>query len=134
MNVPSDWPLLAATGLGRGPPHQGCSSLQICLKCRGVKETNMPVYCSCAGAFALTIRTKVGLPQPTNPAAFPIYPHPLHRRAGACSAARSHCDCSFLQVFMEQIGIFQNIAQHYGMSYLMETLEWLLQKNPQLGQ
>lgn len=34
---------------------------------------------------------------------------------------------------MEQIGIFQNIAQHYGMSYLTETLEWLLQQNPQLG-
>ncbi|XP_059531846.1 DNA polymerase epsilon catalytic subunit A isoform X2 [Myotis daubentonii] len=66
----------------------------ICLKCRGVKETNMSVYCSCAGGFALTIHTKV---------------------------------------FMEQIRIFRNIAQHYGMSYLMETLEWLLQKNPQLG-
>lgn len=66
----------------------------ICLKCQGVKETNMPVYCSCAGDFALTIRTKV---------------------------------------FMDQIRIFQNIAQHYGMSYLMETLEWLLQKNLQLG-
>ncbi|XP_036290221.1 DNA polymerase epsilon catalytic subunit A isoform X1 [Pipistrellus kuhlii] len=66
----------------------------VCLKCRGVKETNMAVYCSCAGGFALTIHTKV---------------------------------------FMEQIRIFRNIAQHYGMSYLMETLEWLLQKNPQLG-
>nr|XP_021531028.1 DNA polymerase epsilon catalytic subunit A-like [Aotus nancymaae] len=66
----------------------------VCLKCRGVKETHMPVYCSCAGDFALTIHT---------------------------------------QVFMEQIRIFQNIARHYGMSYLLETLEWLLQKNPQLG-
>ncbi|XP_004276670.1 DNA polymerase epsilon catalytic subunit A isoform X1 [Orcinus orca] len=66
----------------------------ICLKCRGVKETNMATYCSCAGAFSLTIHTKV---------------------------------------FMEQIRTFQNIAQHYGMSYLMETLEWLLQQNPQLG-
>uniref|UniRef100_A0A8D1TG87 DNA polymerase epsilon catalytic subunit n=1 Tax=Sus scrofa TaxID=9823 RepID=A0A8D1TG87_PIG len=66
----------------------------VCVKCRGVKETNMAVYCSCAGGFALTIHTKV---------------------------------------FMEQIGIFQNIAQHYGMSYLTETLEWLLQQNPQLG-
>uniref|UniRef100_A0A8C9JJA6 DNA polymerase epsilon catalytic subunit n=1 Tax=Panthera tigris altaica TaxID=74533 RepID=A0A8C9JJA6_PANTA len=37
------------------------------------------------------------------------------------------------KVFMDQIRIFQNIAQHYGMSYLMETLEWLLQKNLQLG-
>lgn len=35
---------------------------------------------------------------------------------------------------MEQIRTFRNIAQHCGMSYLMETLEWLLQKNPQLGQ
>lgn len=34
---------------------------------------------------------------------------------------------------MEQIRIFRNIAQHYGMSYLMETLERLLQKSPQLG-
>ncbi|KAM8817888.1 DNA polymerase epsilon catalytic subunit A isoform 4-T4 [Rhynchonycteris naso] len=65
----------------------------ICLKCQGVKENNMSVYCSCAGGFTLTIHTKV---------------------------------------FMEQIGIFRNIAQHYGMSYLMEALEWLLQKNPQL--
>ncbi|ELK14231.1 DNA polymerase epsilon catalytic subunit A [Pteropus alecto] len=65
-----------------------------CLRCGGVKETHMSVYCTCAGSFALTIRTKV---------------------------------------FMEQIGTFRNIAQHCGMSYLMETLEWLLQRNPQLG-
>ncbi|XP_010602547.1 DNA polymerase epsilon catalytic subunit A isoform X3 [Fukomys damarensis] len=66
----------------------------VCQKCGGVKETHMPVYCSCAGDFALTIHT---------------------------------------QAFMEQIGIFQNIAQHYGMSYLTETLRWLLQKDPQVG-
>ncbi|XP_006147397.3 DNA polymerase epsilon catalytic subunit A [Tupaia chinensis] len=66
----------------------------ICLKCRGVKETNMPVYCSCAGDFDLTVHT---------------------------------------QVFMEQVGIFRNIAQHYGMAYLMETLDWLLQKSPSGG-
>ncbi|XP_047418330.1 DNA polymerase epsilon catalytic subunit A isoform X1 [Sciurus carolinensis] len=66
----------------------------VCLKCRGVKETHMPVYCSCAGDFALTIRT---------------------------------------QVFMEQVGTFQNIAQHYGMPHLRETLEWLLQESPRPG-
>uniref|UniRef100_A0AC11CBA7 DNA polymerase epsilon, catalytic subunit n=1 Tax=Ovis aries TaxID=9940 RepID=A0AC11CBA7_SHEEP len=66
----------------------------VCLKCRGVKETNMAVYCSCAGGFSLTIHTKV---------------------------------------FMEQIGIFRNIAQHYGMSYLRETLDWLQLQNPQVG-
>ncbi|XP_005403009.1 PREDICTED: DNA polymerase epsilon catalytic subunit A isoform X4 [Chinchilla lanigera] len=66
----------------------------VCQKCSGVKETHMPVYCSCAGDFALTIHT---------------------------------------QAFMEQIGIFQNIAQHYSMSYLKETLDWLLQKGPRAG-
>lgn len=66
----------------------------VCLKCRGVKETNMAMYCSCAGGFSLTIHTKV---------------------------------------FMEQVGIFRNIAQHYGMSYLKETLDWLQLQNPQVG-
>uniref|UniRef100_A0A8C5NU58 DNA polymerase epsilon catalytic subunit n=1 Tax=Jaculus jaculus TaxID=51337 RepID=A0A8C5NU58_JACJA len=66
----------------------------ICVKCHGVKETHMPMYCCCAGDFALTIHT---------------------------------------QVFMEQIGIFQNIAQHYNMSYLQEILEWLIQTSPVSG-
>ncbi|KAK3514779.1 hypothetical protein QTP70_030670 [Hemibagrus guttatus] len=29
-----------------------------CAKCRGVKEANMPLYCSCAGDFKLTFSTK----------------------------------------------------------------------------
>ncbi|XP_027018753.2 DNA polymerase epsilon catalytic subunit A [Tachysurus fulvidraco] len=29
-----------------------------CAKCRGVKESNMPLYCSCAGDFKLTFSTK----------------------------------------------------------------------------
>uniref|UniRef100_F6ZFB6 DNA polymerase epsilon catalytic subunit n=1 Tax=Ornithorhynchus anatinus TaxID=9258 RepID=F6ZFB6_ORNAN len=65
----------------------------VCLKCKGVKEANMPIYCSCAGDFSLTIPTKA---------------------------------------FVEQITIFRNIAQHYAMSYLLETIEWLLQMNPRL--
>ncbi|MEJ1281892.1 polymerase (DNA directed) epsilon [Cricetulus griseus] len=32
--------------------------------------------------------------------------------------------------FMEQIRIFQNIAKHYNMSYLQETIAWLLQTSP----
>ncbi|PKK16595.1 hypothetical protein A306_00000309, partial [Columba livia] len=67
----------------------------VCKKCHGVKETHMPVYCSCAGDFALTISS---------------------------------------QTFMEHINVFQNIARHYGMSYLLETIEWLLRTNPQLRQ
>uniref|UniRef100_A0A8C3Y6J6 DNA polymerase epsilon catalytic subunit n=1 Tax=Catharus ustulatus TaxID=91951 RepID=A0A8C3Y6J6_CATUS len=31
-------------------------------------------------------------------------------------------------------GVFQNIAQHYGMAYLLETIEWLLHTNLQLQQ
>ncbi|XP_019487455.1 PREDICTED: DNA polymerase epsilon catalytic subunit A [Hipposideros armiger] len=50
-----------------------------------------------------------------------------------CSCAGGFSLTIHTKVFMEQIRIFQNIAQHYGMSYLMETLEWLLEKNPQLG-
>ncbi|XP_029426854.1 DNA polymerase epsilon catalytic subunit A isoform X2 [Rhinatrema bivittatum] len=65
----------------------------ICPKCKGVKEANMPIYCSCAGDFDLTISTKV---------------------------------------FIEQISVFSNIARHYNMSYLLETIEWLLQMNPRI--
>nr|XP_033811806.1 DNA polymerase epsilon catalytic subunit A [Geotrypetes seraphini] len=35
----------------------------VCLKCKGVKEANMPIYCSCAGDFDLTISTKVFVEQ-----------------------------------------------------------------------
>lgn len=35
---------------------------------------------------------------------------------------------------MEHITIFQNIARHYSMAYLLETIEWLLRTNPQLQQ
>ena len=38
-------------------PH-GCSPQDLsCLKCSGVKDTNMPVHCSCAGDFKLTFNT-----------------------------------------------------------------------------
>ncbi|KAJ1092585.1 hypothetical protein NDU88_005695 [Pleurodeles waltl] len=64
-----------------------------CMKCKGVKEANMPLYCTCAGDFDLTIS---------------------------------------LKVFVEQIDVFKNIAQHYNMPYLLETIEWLLQRNPHI--
>lgn len=35
----------------------------VCLKCRGMKETHMPVYCGCAGDFVLTIHTEVFMEQ-----------------------------------------------------------------------
>ncbi|KAG8145916.1 hypothetical protein E2320_012361 [Naja naja] len=30
----------------------------VCLKCKGIKDTHMPVYCSCAGDFDLLLPTK----------------------------------------------------------------------------
>ncbi|XP_044845964.1 DNA polymerase epsilon catalytic subunit A isoform X2 [Mauremys mutica] len=65
----------------------------VCVKCKGVKETHMPIYCTCAGDFALLIQTKA---------------------------------------FVEQINVFRSIARHYSMAHLLETIEWLLQLNPQL--
>ncbi|KAM8961963.1 DNA polymerase epsilon catalytic subunit A [Pelodytes ibericus] len=35
----------------------------VCLKCKGVKEANMPVYCTCAGDFSLTISIKAFMEQ-----------------------------------------------------------------------
>lgn len=32
---------------------------QVCTKCKGVKEANMPLYCTCAGNYDLTFSTKV---------------------------------------------------------------------------
>lgn len=78
----------------------------------------MPVYCSCAGDFVLTIHTEVS------------HSHTVGHFPSCLSKTQSHCVSLFLQVFMEQIRIFQNIAKYYSMSYLQETIEWLLQTSP----
>ncbi|XP_060547856.1 DNA polymerase epsilon catalytic subunit A [Pantherophis guttatus] len=65
----------------------------VCLKCKGIKDTHMPVYCSCAGDFDLLLPTKS---------------------------------------FLDHLKVFQGIAQHYGMTHLLENVQWLLQMNPQL--
>ncbi|KAE8634027.1 hypothetical protein XENTR_v10002174 [Xenopus tropicalis] len=67
----------------------------VCMKCKGVKEANMPVYCNCAGDFTLTISVKV---------------------------------------LLEQINVFRNIAQHYNMAHLLETIVWIMQQNSHLIQ
>ncbi|XP_040208047.1 DNA polymerase epsilon catalytic subunit A [Rana temporaria] len=66
----------------------------VCLKCKGVKEANMPVYCTCAGDFSFTISVKT---------------------------------------LMEQVNAFRNIAQHYQMQHLLETINWLMQQNAHLS-
>uniref|UniRef100_A0AAX7U0J0 DNA polymerase epsilon catalytic subunit n=1 Tax=Astatotilapia calliptera TaxID=8154 RepID=A0AAX7U0J0_ASTCA len=67
----------------------------VCSKCKGVKETNMTLYCKCAGDFDLTFPAKS---------------------------------------FSEQITVFRNIASHYNMSFLEETIGWLLVMSPQINQ
>ncbi|XP_036454918.1 DNA polymerase epsilon catalytic subunit A [Colossoma macropomum] len=61
-----------------------------CAKCQGVKEANMPLYCTCAGDFKLTFTIKN---------------------------------------FTEQVTVFRNIAAHYNMHFLLETIDWILRMN-----
>lgn len=127
--------------------------LQVCKKCHGVKETHMPVYCSCAGDFALTISSQVpALAQrnskdllllclspgsccaalcPTSPAWPPPRSPPTPSPGVLCSLFPP---CPSPQTFRNHISVFQNIARHYGMAYLLETIEWLLHTTPQLQQ
>lgn len=64
--------ILPCTGSGgQGHRAHGLLPLQVCQKCGGVKETHMPVYCGCAGDFALTIHTQVGCaPRPVTSSPF----------------------------------------------------------------
>ncbi|XP_035661114.1 DNA polymerase epsilon catalytic subunit A-like [Branchiostoma floridae] len=64
-----------------------------CLKCKGVKDLNLPIYCKCAGDFTNTIG---------------------------------------VQQFAEKLRIFRNIARHYSMAVLEDTVEWFVQMNPQM--
>lgn len=73
--------------------------------------------------------------RPLGPPRFsPAFPLPAWLLGGQCWAAPFPPCFLFLQVFMEHITIFQNIARHYSMAYLLETIEWLLRTNPQLQQ
>ncbi|KAJ3603695.1 hypothetical protein NHX12_028439 [Muraenolepis orangiensis] len=65
-----------------------------CVKCKGVKEANMPLYCKCAGNFDLTFSAKS---------------------------------------FSEQVRVFHSIASHYNMSFLEETINWLLSMSPHIS-
>lgn len=98
--------------------------MQVCTKCKGVKEANMPLYCSCAGDFDLTFSTKVSTLNCT------IIFHEKHVKI--CSHS---CFLSFhFQSFSEQIAVFQNIASHYNMRFLEETIDWLLVMSPHISQ
>uniref|UniRef100_A0A4W3JDP1 DNA polymerase epsilon catalytic subunit n=1 Tax=Callorhinchus milii TaxID=7868 RepID=A0A4W3JDP1_CALMI len=65
----------------------------ICSKCKGIKEANMPIYCTCARDFDLTFSVKG---------------------------------------FAEQIQVFRNIARHYSMPVLQDTVDWMFQMNPHM--
>ncbi|XP_061624174.1 DNA polymerase epsilon catalytic subunit A isoform X2 [Phyllopteryx taeniolatus] len=66
----------------------------VCTKCKGVKQANMPLYCTCAGDFQLHFPAKN---------------------------------------FSEQVTVFRNIASHYKMSFLEETIDWLMMMSPQMS-
>lgn len=101
----------------------GFVQFQVCSKCKGVKETNMTLYCKCAGDFDLTFPAKV---------------RTLKHTAPFCSALNAilltllFLVC--LQSFSEQITVFRNIASHYNMSFLEEAIGWLLVMSPQINQ
>ncbi|CAH2294918.1 DNA polymerase epsilon catalytic subunit A [Pelobates cultripes] len=51
-----------------------------------------------------------------------------------------YCNCAgdfsltiSVKAFTEQVDTFRNIAQHYNMPHLLETIVWLMQQNPQLN-
>lgn len=84
----------------------------------------MPLYCNCAGDFNLTFSTKVcvSLMFYTISQLLVIFDvlNPLL--------------FFYLKSFSEQITVFQNIASHYNMSFLGETIDWLLAMSPHLSQ
>ncbi|EDO36342.1 predicted protein, partial [Nematostella vectensis] len=62
-----------------------------CVKCKGIKDSNMSRYCKCAGNFTHT---------------------------------------SSVDDFAEKMKTFRNIARHYTMTMLLETVEWIMKRNP----
>ncbi|XP_003226860.2 DNA polymerase epsilon catalytic subunit A [Anolis carolinensis] len=55
------------------------------------------------------------------------------------SHMRLHCSCAGdfdlllpTKTFLDQLKVFQSIAQHYNMAYLLDTVTWLLGKSPRL--
>lgn len=65
-----------------------------CVKCRGVKATNMSRYCTCAGNFAYTA---------------PI------------------------DDFFDKLKTFRNVASHYKLTLLEETVNWIMERNPYMS-
>ena len=80
--------------------------------------------------------TDCPLGPPVLPCASPALPgHPLGapRHSGVLGSLLPSLLPS-PQTFTDHVNVFQNIAQHYGMAHLLETIEWLLRTNPQLRQ
>ncbi|MFT7808498.1 DNA polymerase epsilon catalytic subunit A isoform X1 [Arapaima gigas] len=50
-----------------------------------------------------------------------------------CSCAGDFALTFSTKRFSEQIRVFRNIATHYSMQFLLETIDWLLHMSPQLG-
>lgn len=101
--------------------------LQVCIKCKGVKEANMPLYCTCAGNYDLTFSTKVC----TLSCVINIF---SFEKMQIFVLTTAFPLCFRSQSFSEQITVFQNIASHYNMRFLGETIDWLLEMSPQISQ
>lgn len=65
-----------------------------CVKCRGVKATNMARYCTCAGNFAYTVS---------------------------------------MNDFSDKLKTYRNVASHYKLTLLEETVNWIMEKNPHMA-
>ncbi|MEQ2187283.1 hypothetical protein GOODEAATRI_003087 [Goodea atripinnis] len=93
-----------------------------CTKCKGVKEANMPIYCACAGDFDLTFSAKVS--------ALKHIHHCLNHKVLLFPLTLF---VFHLKSFSEQITVFRNIAAHYNMRFLEETIDWLIVMSPQIS-
>lgn len=87
----------------------------------------MPLYCTCAGNYDLTFSTKVC----TLSCVINIF---SFEKMQIFVLTTDFPLCFHSQSFSEQITVFQNIASHYNMRFLGETIDWLLEMSPQISQ
>lgn len=102
--------------------------LKVCVKCKGVKEANMPLYCNCAGNYDLTFSTKVCTLSCVIMNIFSF------EKMQVFVLTTDLPLCFHSQSFSEQVTVFQNIASHYNMRFLGETIDWLLVMSPHISQ
>ena len=91
----------------------------------------MPLYCGCAGDFDLTFSAKVSILKYFT--SFSVVMEAYYRFRLTLFSQLFYFFLH-LKSFSEQITVFRNIASHYNMSFLEETIDWLLVMSPQISQ